>query len=221
MPRVALAVLAPVALALAIGACDQFGDVIEPPESGMPDSAGPEDATLEAGDGAPEASGEDATTDAGEMGETGADACVCTTTPPSTAVCGSSGQCLVTLAAGRVHPGALAVDATHVYWLDVGEAFASTGAVLSVPIAGGAIVTLATGRQNPSGIAVDGTSVYWTDSFVPGYVMSAPLDGGAAVTLASVDNPAGIAVSGATVYYVYGSALVAMASDGGSPVTLA
>jgi hypothetical protein len=54
----------------------------------------------------------------------------------------------------------IAVDASSVYWMSGSV----DGALLKIPIAGGATTVLATGQQGrPQCIAVDATSVYWTN----------------------------------------------------------
>ena len=59
-----------------------------------------------------------------------------------------------TVATGLPEPGPIAVDDTQAYWVT------DTGAVMSVPFAGGTPATLATGAS-ATAIAVDATSVYW------------------------------------------------------------
>jgi hypothetical protein len=83
------------------------------------------------------------------------------------------GGAATTLAAGQNGPGAIAVDATAVYWLNQGST--DDGSVMKLLLAGGAPVTLATGRTRPVGIAVDATDVYWTENG-PGAVMRTPKD---------------------------------------------
>jgi hypothetical protein len=80
----------------------------------------------------------------------------------------------VALATGQRGPQDLAVNATHVYWVNK-----SGGEVNAVPIDGGTIRTLATGQVNVENVALDGTSVYWTTIFVPrSTIKKAPLGGG-------------------------------------------
>jgi sugar lactone lactonase YvrE len=73
------------------------------------------------------------------------------------------GGSVTTIASGRSNPWSIAVDATTVYWGDLGtNSTASTGTVMSAPLGGGTPTTLAT-QQSPSGIAVDATTLYWTN----------------------------------------------------------
>jgi hypothetical protein len=116
-----------------------------------------------------------------------------------------------TLASGNPGPYAVALDATNLYWVDLGTAAGaySDGAVLSMPIAGGPVTALATGQLAPGAIAVSDSDVYWVDgclsSSAPGSgaVMRVAKTGGAVQTIASgLDQPAAIAVDAASVYWL-------------------
>jgi hypothetical protein len=128
--------------------------------------------------------------------------------------------------------GALAVDATSVYWTN------RSGTIMKVGLAGGTPTTLATGQNGAVGIAVDATNVYWvTNAFfamtrVPaqptavGTVMKMPIAGGNPTTLASNLSPYGIAVDGTSVYWTNGTGsndgtVMKVPIDGGVPTTLA
>ncbi|MEJ7728967.1 MAG: hypothetical protein WKG00_07120 [Polyangiaceae bacterium] len=64
---------------------------------------------------------------------------------------------VTTLARGG-KPGALAVDSTHVYWVDAADA-----TVMRVSRQGGEVAQkLAEGGARPAGLALDATHVYWT-----------------------------------------------------------
>ena len=84
------------------------------------------------------------------------------------------------LASGQANPGALAVDKTHVYWLNGGGGV-TPASVMRVPIGGGTPTQLAN-AQSPSGIALDATSLYWSDS---GSIFAMPLGGGTVKPLAT------------------------------------
>ena len=81
----------------------------------------------------------------------------------------------ITLATGDRLSG-IAVDAVNVYWI-AGSEDGSVGAVMKVPVNGGAATTLAARPGQPANIAVDDTSVYWTEQMA-GSVMRMPLGGG-------------------------------------------
>jgi hypothetical protein len=86
------------------------------------------------------------------------------------------GGTIKTLATGRDHPIAIAVDATTVYWVDYGSQ-PGTGSVSKVSIGGTTITPIATGQTQPWDLAVDATFVYWTSRTNPGSVQAAPITG--------------------------------------------
>ena len=138
-----------------------------------------------------------------------------TTGGPATATNGGAvvkapigGGAPTTLATGQ-YPGALAVDDTHVYWVNTlcappndGGAECTENAIVSVPLGGGAPTTLASGEGQGEQIALDAVNVYWTTSsrdnsqFGMGPVLVVPKAGGTPATLASGQyDPTGIAVN--------------------------
>jgi sugar lactone lactonase YvrE len=142
--------------------------------------------------------------------------------PSGVAVVPKVGGSLTTLASSpQVAGGALAVDATSVYFLDPGA-----GEVGKIPLGGGAVSVLASGFGLPStGLAIDATRAYVlaTVNGVGG-ILSVPLDGGTPTTLLSglgIGGGIQIALEGATLYYTDGSSVDAMPRTGGTPVTVA
>jgi len=139
------------------------------------------------------------------------------------------------LATGQTAPGAIAIDANNVYWVNYGSMTGSTGSVNRIAINivdAGAPVTIAMDQDKPFDIAVDGNFVYWTAQDNPGAVLRAPVDGSVPGTvptkLAGGGDPSGIALGqGAMDLDVYWTnkvdgTVVAMVRDGSKPaVTLA
>jgi hypothetical protein len=98
------------------------------------------------------------------------------------------------LATGRVHPWAVAVDSTSVYWVDRGTQ-PQSGSVNKVPIGGTTVTQLAGGQTEPWDLTVDGTYVYWTSQSNPGTVQAVPIAGGSVITIAQgLGAPTGIVV---------------------------
>jgi hypothetical protein len=135
----------------------------------------------------------------------------------------------LTLAAGRIRPGAIASDGTHVYWGEAGANGAPYGGtIIEVPVGGGKATTVAVGQAPPWAIAVDDANVYWIDEgtqtagLLDGAVLRLSKLGGLPVPLAVGQYaPQGIAVDAASVYYTAGPAVLAIDKLGGVPLTLA
>jgi hypothetical protein len=67
---------------------------------------------------------------------------------------------MTSLASALTNPSGIAVDSVNVYWT---SAVSPGGAIMSVPIGGGAQPRVVAANQNqPRAIAVDATSIYWT-----------------------------------------------------------
>ena len=113
------------------------------------------------------------------------------------------------LAAGQPGPDAIAVDATHVYWIND-----ASGELLRAPKAGGAPTVLATKQsvdapRHAAALAVDESSVYWLTTGTrekhgaDGAVMKLPKAGGEPVVLAGDQRrPAALVLSGAEVLWL-------------------
>ncbi|UQA56753.1 hypothetical protein [Polyangium aurulentum] len=76
--------------------------------------------------------------------------------------------------------GAIATDATHVYWTN----YTTPGSTMRIAKAGGMAETIASGSQWPSGLALRNGRVYWT-ALGDDAISHAPLGGGAAAVFAS------------------------------------
>ncbi|HEX6763918.1 MAG TPA: hypothetical protein VF103_00535 [Polyangiaceae bacterium] len=102
--------------------------------------------------------------------------------------------------------GALAVDATSVYYAD-------SVSVSSVPIEGGTPIVLTTGTAGPSAIAVDAAYVYFGYS---SSVYRTPLDGGSQTLLGSAPTTVQDIELGTGFLYYAASYVGALALDGSS-----
>ncbi|MFP6685868.1 MAG: hypothetical protein VB934_14205 [Polyangiaceae bacterium] len=111
------------------------------------------------------------------------------------------------LATGRLHPTAIELSATHVYWSEMGTyPYYNDGGVLSVPLAGGAPTKLATTATAAFGLAVDATHAYYTErgsgNLTNGVLSRVPLAGGTAEVLATnLFAPSNVVVDATHVYW--------------------
>lgn len=143
--------------------------------------------------------------------------------------CGSSGLTCMTgwcqnlLASNQDFPYSVTVDGSSVYWTDSND----PGAVMKVPIGGGAPTTLATtsgAHTEPEDLVVDSTYVYWIDAFGGGAVERVAIGGGSKTLLATgLQYPESLSLQGGFLYWtdVNAGTVQKMAAAGGSVTTLA
>lgn len=117
-------------------------------------------------------------------------------------------------------PSALAVDATRIYWTDLGTT-SGHGAVYSAPKDCGAKTRIAADQNDPVALAVDASSVYWLNHDA---VMKAPVGGGGAVKLADVTDDAvdgEVVLDADHVYVATGQRVLRIPKAGGAAEELA
>jgi hypothetical protein len=119
------------------------------------------------------------------------------------------GGSVITLASGQASPSGLALDDTHVYWVNQGSS-STNGAIKRRPKTGGSVQTIVSAQARPDRIAVDGGQVFWlnlgTDAggstgWINGSVMRANKDGSSARSLAPATWPTDLAIDGDHVYF--------------------
>jgi hypothetical protein len=144
--------------------------------------------------------------------------------PASCGACGhdclggtcSAGKCQPVTLVATGTPTRLAIDATHVYYVDY-----NGGGVFSVPKIGGTPTTLATGQKSVR-IAVDATHVYWTNE-QGNDILRVPKLGGATEIVHTANTPYGFALDVAMIYYTElraGGSVAVVPKLGGVPVPI-
>jgi hypothetical protein len=131
------------------------------------------------------------------------------------------------LAQTQPNPYALAIDATNVYWSNVGSG-AGNGSIMACAKAGcgQAPTTLASGIhvQYPYGLTVSGGNVYWTSFNFGGEIDAVPTTGGTFTTFSSnLGYPYELAITGSVtlaVLYGQGGSIALVPSGGGSATSL-
>ncbi|MCC6997693.1 MAG: hypothetical protein IT370_23955 [Deltaproteobacteria bacterium] len=143
------------------------------------------------------------------------------------------GGAVEVLAEGSRAVAAVAVDATHVYWLEHGRTGGQDGRLLRLPRAAPALPpqlaleTVVRGQHQPSALASDDTAVYWTTQLGAGAgaVMRADKAAPATASLLSGPglSPVGLAVDATSVYFANTSTRTLHAVDkrGGASRTIA
>jgi hypothetical protein len=126
----------------------------------------------------------------------------------------------ITLVSGLiVRPTGIAVEASFVYWTNVGSLQGPDGGVMKVSLDGGTPMSLVAGRSGVGEtIAVNANSVYWAELCT---LLSVPLNGGTIVRVGGgsgcfLNDITGIALDAADVYWVPGPYKQPFA--GGDPV---
>ena len=132
---------------------------------------------------------------------------------PSTIVAASlAAPTLRMVSSSEQQPYAITSDATHIYWVDGGDApevseggagpnTYTNGTVKRAPLGGGIPEVLASALVGTGamGVAVDATGVYWTDGVM---VRTVPLAGGSATTLVTGSrNAYAILADGEAAYW--------------------
>jgi hypothetical protein len=99
-------------------------------------------------------------------------------------------------------PVGVVADATHVYWTErgLGIAIPSDGAVMKMPLAGGAPEVLVGGLHGPGDLALDGDTLYWAST--DGRIAKVNVAGGPPTVLATGQvDPLNVTVDATAVYW--------------------
>jgi hypothetical protein len=99
------------------------------------------------------------------------------------------------LASGQSSPGDLVVDATHVYWANLGD-----GTIVRAPLEGGAVTIVVADAGQAWSLAISATTLSWTDNMT-GDVRVMSLAGGPPITLATTQGAWSIAMDATRVYW--------------------
>lgn len=127
-----------------------------------------------------------------------------------------SGKCQPVALVTSGTPTRLALDATHVYYVDY-----NGGGVFSVPKGGGTPTTLATGQKSVR-IAVDASHVYWTNE-QSNEIRRLPKAGGASEVVHNATAAYGFALDASLVYYTElraGGSVAVVPKVGGVPIVI-
>ena len=124
--------------------------------------------------------------------------------PIHTTIAGTTTLALAPIATDEPGIYEMAVDSTHLYWVDNGQ-FDHEANVRRMPLAGGPIETLLSVPERVYSIAVAGGFVYAAHTTggpdYAGHVYRIPTEGGTAVSIATGFNPTSVAVDGSWVYF--------------------
>jgi hypothetical protein len=133
-----------------------------------------------------------------------------------------NGGTVATIAAMQDEPYSVAVDGTHVYWVNRADSVPGVGAVVRALKDGTDRVVLAESQEDPRHIAVDSDNVYWACGFGL-TVYRLPLAGGGnPVVVGDSAAPSAVVAAGDYIYWTDSGAneFYRVPRDGGGPVVV-